>query len=146
MQAFAYIGLSEAIVKMLIALIIFKIENARLFVYGALMMMSSLMVLLLYIFYYKRHFKECKFVLKIDRNLLINIFGFIGWAFLGNGSVVIKNQGVNMVLNYFGGTALNDARGIANNEAMQFSASQTTLHRRFNRKSLSFAQQIQKRK
>ena len=124
MQAFAYIGLAEAVVKMLIALIIFKIANARLIVYGALMMLSSLMVLLLYIFYCKRYFKECKFVLKIDRTLLKNMFGFIGWAFLGNGSVVIKNQGVNMVLNYFGGTTVNAARGVANsvnNAVLSFS-------------------------
>lgn len=114
MQAFAYIGLAEAVVKMLIAFIIFRIANIRLIVYGMLMMFSSLMVLLLYILYCKRHFKECKFALKIDRNLLRNMFGFIGWAFLGNGSVVIKNQGVNMVLNYFGGTTVNAARGVAN--------------------------------
>lgn len=114
MQAFAYIGLAEAIAKMLIALIIFRVANARLIIYGALMMLSSLMVLTMYIIYCKRYFKECKFTWKVDKNLLRNMFSFIGWAFLGNGSVVIKNQGVNMVLNYFGGTTVNAARGVAN--------------------------------
>lgn len=114
MQAFAYIGLAEAAVKMLIAVIILRIAGARLIVYGGLMMLSSLMVLLLYIVYCKKHFEECRFVLAVNRNMLKSMLGFISWAFLGNGSVIIKTQGVNMVLNYFGGTAVNAARGIAN--------------------------------
>ncbi len=114
MQAFAYIGLAEAAVKIINALIVFKIAHARLIVYGALTMLATLLVLLLYIIYCKRHFRECRFMFEINRNMLKNMFSFISWAFLGNGSVVVKDQGVNMVLNYFGGTAVNAARGIAN--------------------------------
>ena len=40
---------------------------------------------------------------------------FVGWAFLGNGAVVLRDQGTNMILNLFGGTTVNAARGIAQN-------------------------------
>ncbi len=114
MQAFAYIGLAEAGFKLFVAFVILKASRIRLIIYGALMMFASLMVLILYFGYCKKHFRECRFIWAVDKRMLKSMLGFISWAFLGNGSVVIKNQGVNMVLNYFGGTAVNAARGIAN--------------------------------
>ena len=114
MQAFAYIGLAEAVIRLLVALAILKVAHARLIVYGALTLLSSLIILMLYILYCKKHFKECRFVKTVDKGMLKSMSGFISWAFLGNGSVVVKDQGVNMVLNYFGGTTVNAARGIAN--------------------------------
>lgn len=40
------------------------------------------------------------------------MFAFSGWAFLGNGSFVMKEQGVNILLNMFCGPAVNAARAI----------------------------------
>ena len=39
--------------------------------------------------------------------------GFAGWNFIGASSSILKEQGVNIVLNLFGGPSLNAARGIA---------------------------------
>ena len=49
------------------------------------------------------------------------MISFIGWAFLGNGAVVLRDQGTDMILNYFGGTPANAARAIAQivNSAVQ---------------------------
>lgn len=41
------------------------------------------------------------------------MFSFAGWAFLGNGSFVLKTQGVNIVVNLFCGPAVNAAFGVA---------------------------------
>lgn len=115
MQAFAYIGLAEACNKLLIAFVILKASNARLILYGGLMMLSSVIVLLLQIIYCKRYFRNaCRFSLSLDKGMIHSMLNFISWAFLGNASVLIKTQGVNMVMNYFGGTIVNAARGIAN--------------------------------
>ena len=43
------------------------------------------------------------------------MMSFVGWAFLGNGAMVLRNQGTNMILNLFCGTAVNAARGVAQN-------------------------------
>lgn len=115
MQAFAYIGLAEACIKLLIAFVILKATDARLVLYGGLMMLSSVIVLLLQVIYCKRYFRNaCRFSLSLDKVMLRSMLSFISWAFFGNGAVMIKTQGVNMVMNYFGGTIVNAARGIAN--------------------------------
>ena len=115
MQAFAYIGLAEACIKLLIAFAILKATDARLILYGGLMMLSSVVVLLLQIIYCKRYFKSaCRFSLSLDKGMVRSMLSFVSWAFLGNGSVMVKTQGVNMVMNYFGGTIVNAAKGIAN--------------------------------
>lgn len=38
---------------------------------------------------------------------------FAGWNFLGNGSWILNNQGVNILINIFFGVTLNAARGVA---------------------------------
>mgnify|MGYP000808703533 FL=1 len=48
-----------------------------------------------------------------DKKLLSKMFAFSGWAFLGNGVVVLKEQGSSVLLNLFGGPAVNAAQGIA---------------------------------
>lgn len=116
MQVFAYIGLAEAGIKLLIAFIILKAPDAKLILYGGLMMLSSAIVFLLQVIYCKRYFKSaCRFSLTLDKGMIRSMLNFISWAFLGNASVMIKTQGITMVINYFGGTVVNAARGIANN-------------------------------
>ena len=45
--------------------------------------------------------------------LIKQVFGFAGWNFLGASSGVLRDQGVNVLLNIFCGPAVNAARGIA---------------------------------
>ena len=67
------------------------------------MALVSLVVRFIYAAYCKRHFAECCFVWGFDRRLLYKMFVFSGWAFLGNGSFVLKEHGVNILLNIFCG-------------------------------------------
>ena len=39
---------------------------------------------------------------------------FVKWAFLGNGAIVLKEQGISIILNLFLGTTINAARGLSN--------------------------------
>lgn len=77
------------------------------------MVLVALIVRFTYVLYCKRHFAECRFLWGFDRRLLSRMFAFSGWAFLGNGAIVLKDQGSNVLLNLFGGPAVNAARGIA---------------------------------
>ena len=45
--------------------------------------------------------------------MLKELFGFAGWNFIGASSGVLRDQGVNVLLNIFCGPAVNAARGIA---------------------------------
>ena len=118
MSAFAYIGLFEAGSKLLIAFLILHAPFDRLVYYSLLTCAVAFVIRLIYGIYCKRHFAECHFQWRFDRVLFREIAGFAGWNFIGSSSGVLRDQGVNMLINVFCGPAVNAARGIA----MQVSA------------------------
>ena len=113
MKAFAYISVVEAILKLAVATLLLVISADKLWLYAIAMMMVALLVRSIYAVYCKRHFPECHFIWTFDKRLLSQMFSFSGWAFLGNGVVVLKDQGTGILLNIFGGPAVNAAQGIA---------------------------------
>ena len=113
MSAFAFIGMYEGIIKLLIAFIIPYSTSDSLIMYAALMCILSVSVRLLYGFYCKKHFVETKFKFLWDKVLLRQMFGFAGWNFIGTAAGVLRSQGINILINLFCGPAVNAARGIA---------------------------------
>lgn len=113
MKAFAYISIVEAVLKLAVAFLLIIAPIDKLWLYALSMVIVALIVRSTYTIYCKRHFSEAHFVLGFDKKLLSQMFSFSGWAFLGNGIVVLKDQGSNILLNLFGGPAVNAARGIA---------------------------------
>lgn len=112
MKAFAYISIIEATLKLFVAYLLVVSSWDKLLLYAFCMVAVSLIVRSIYAVYCKHHFKECLFVRGFDKQLLSKMFMFSGWAFLGNGSFVLKEHGVNILLNIFCGPAVNAARGI----------------------------------
>ena len=113
MQAFAYVSILEVSLKLGIAFLLYIPWFDSLIVYAALIVISSLIIRLAYAIYCKQHFQECHFFLVFDKNLLKEMFAFSGWTFIGSTSSILRDQGVNIVINLFCGTAVNAARGIA---------------------------------
>ena len=115
MKAYAYIAIFEAIMKLLVSFAIVITPLDKLITYSFLTMFTAIIVRFCYSIYCNKNFTGCKFRLKVHRDLLKEMMSFVGWAFLGNGAVVLRDQGTNMILNLFGGTTVNAARGIAQN-------------------------------
>lgn len=113
MSVFAYISIFEGISKLCIAVLILYEPFDRLIYYGFLGLIISIIVRFIYSMYCKRHFEECHFSITYDKKLLHEIFGFSGWNFIGASSIVLRDHGGNIILNLFGGPAVNAARGIA---------------------------------
>ena len=95
MKAFAYISVVEVTLKLVVAYLLVISPLDKLWLYALSMALVSLVVRFIYAAYCKRHFAECCFVWGFDRRLLYKMFVFSGWAFLGNGSFVLKEHGVN---------------------------------------------------
>jgi O-antigen/teichoic acid export membrane protein len=113
MSAFAYISILEAIGKLAIALMIGINPIDRLIFFAGMVAVLAIMVRLIYGIYCKHKFEECTYQFIYDHDLLKRMFGFAGWNFIGASSSVLKNQGVNIILNLFLGPTVNAARGIA---------------------------------
>ena len=127
MKAFAYIGIIEAVLRLGIAFAIIISPIDALVFYALLMCLLAVLIRSLYGTYCKRHFEECHFRWVYDKVLVKEIFGFAGWNFIGASSGVLKDQGVNVLLNIFCGPAVNAARAIA----MQVSSAVTLFSTNF---------------
>lgn len=113
MSAFAYIGIFEGIGKLAVAFLIMFAPFDRLIFYSILMCVIAVSVRLIYGTYCKRHFSECSYHFRWDKDLLMKMFGFAGWNFIGASSALLRDQGGNIILNLFFGPAVNAARGVA---------------------------------
>ena len=113
MRAYAYIAVFEVLIKLGVALAITILPFDRLVIYSLLTMLAAVIVRISYSVYCNIHFNGCRFRLALNKMLFKEMMSFIGWAFLGNGAVVLRDQGTDMILNFFGGTPVNAARAIA---------------------------------
>lgn len=123
MNAFAYIGIFEAIAKLGIAYMIWVSYSDKLIFYAILMLLVSVTIRLIYSIYCKRNFAECKFKIMLNKSFVYSFLNFIGWNFIGSTAGILVTQGVNVLINLFFGVALNAARSIveqANNAINQF--------------------------
>lgn len=121
MKAYAYIAVFEAIMRLLVSFAILVLPFDKLIVYSFLTVLTALIVRFYYSIYCNRNFSGCKFHLRVHRSMLKEMLSFVGWTFLGNAAVLLRDQGTNMLLNLFGGTTVNAARGVAQsvNNAVQ---------------------------
>lgn len=123
MSAFAYLTIFDATAKLLIVCAIYFYGGDKLKLLAVLNILPALISQFIYWRYCKRNFVECRYERVYDKKLFAEIFSFAGWSFIGNTAGLMKNEGVNVVINTFTSSAINAARGIAmqvNGMVMQF--------------------------
>lgn len=113
MNIFAYVGILEVTLKLVIVLMLQWFGFDKLKLYAIFVFLVSLIIRLIYGFYCKRNFKECNYFLFWDKKLYNTLMSFAGWNLWGNFASVTMNQGINILLNIFFGPVVNAARGIA---------------------------------
>lgn len=113
MSAFAYISIIEAFLKLGVVYLLTIANWDKLIVYSILMCLLSCGITSSYIIYNRKHFKESKFHPYWNKTEFLELFGFSGWHFFGTFSMVIRSQGINILLNLFFNPAINAARAIA---------------------------------
>lgn len=113
MSAFAYMTIFDAISRLLIVFGIYYYSGDRLILFAILTLAQSLIRQLIYQIYCRRKFEECSYRWGWDGQLGKNMFSFAGWNFIGCTAGLMKDQGVNIVINLFADPTVNAARGIA---------------------------------
>lgn len=116
MSAFAYIGILEGLLKLgSVILLIFANYKDKLLLYSIFYFVISLFLRFVYTIYSKKHFEETnRLKLGVNKMCFREMFAFAGWNLIGNGSLVLRNQGVDIILNLFFGVVVNAAKGISN--------------------------------
>ena len=113
MGIYAYISILEVVLKLLVVYMLSIGNFDKLKLYSVLIMMVSICIMMIYMFYCAKKYKEAKFRLIKDRCLLRQIIGFASWNMIGSTSVILSDQGVNVLLNIFCNPIVNAARGVA---------------------------------
>lgn len=113
MNTYAVISILEVILKLGFALALPYISIDRLLMYGAFYMVLSILTFLSYFIYSKKEFKELHFQRSYKKSMFKDMISFSGWNLCGTFACMIREQGLNMVLNIFFGPIVNAARGIA---------------------------------
>lgn len=115
MTAFAYIGILDVLLKFMLiwGLAHFAFLSDKLLVYGVILMFVTMLTQFIYVYYCRKHFLECRCSLTWDKVRLREMADFAGWSFIGSCALVLRDQGVNILLNIFCGPIVNAARGIS---------------------------------
>lgn len=114
MGAFALISLFEVFTKLAVAILIAFVLIDKLVFYGLLLAGVAVLVQIFYmIFCITKYKKEVSFHFFWERTLFNEMCSFAGWNLIGVFAGIAYNQGVNIVLNLFGGPVVNAARAIA---------------------------------
>ena len=113
MKIYAYIGIVEVLLKLVIVFLLLAIPYDRLATYGALTFVSTFVVLGIYYVYCRRNFAESHYILYWDKALFKRLLAYSGWNLFGSLSGVAKGQGLNVLMNIFWGPSVNASRGIA---------------------------------
>ena len=113
MSAYAAIGVVDSLLRLGVAILIMNESDDRLVRYALLMAAVVFVVRLAYGIYCRIHFPECRYKPVFEKGLMKEMFSFAGWNFIGVSAGVLRDQGGNILVNLFYGTAVNAARGIA---------------------------------
>lgn len=110
---YAYMSIFDIVAKIAVLFFLFIFKGDKLIIYAALLLVVGIINIIIYRLYCSRSFYECKMSLRVDKTLFKEMCSFSGWTTLGHLSAVLNSQGVTMILNYFFGTVVNAARGLA---------------------------------
>lgn len=114
MSVYAYIGIYDAITKLLIAYVVMKTRYDKLIVLAVLQLFASTSIWAFYVYYTWYHFRRIvSFRVLFDRELVLSMGAFTFWSLIGSTANMLKNQGVNVLINLFFGSIVNAANAIA---------------------------------
>ena len=114
MKIYAYVGIYDAVVKLMIAYLLQLFNTDKLILYAILLLITSISAQLIYLTFTIRKYKEIKIKLRWDSQTIKSIIGFSGWSFVGCLAFLSNAQGLNLLLNVFFGPIVNAAYNIGN--------------------------------
>ncbi|SEA33883.1 Membrane protein involved in the export of O-antigen and teichoic acid [Arachidicoccus rhizosphaerae] len=113
MKIYAYITILEASLKLGTVLLLPFFGMDRLILYSFFILAVSFLIRFVTSIYCIRTFDICKYRFVWDKSLFKQLGSFAGWNFLGTSSYTLTTEGLNIILNLFGGPVANAARGVS---------------------------------
>lgn len=112
MDVYAYIEIVKTILQLVIVFLLVLGDFDKLIFYAILTVCVSLAITMIYHGYCIKHFPECHYSPRADKEIIKPMLGFSGWNLYNDLSRQAQGNGVNVILNLFFGTVVNAAYGI----------------------------------
>ena len=114
MDIYAYVSIVEGILKLVAAIMLCLVKNNILITYAGMILGINILVRLIFQLYCRGNFNECKNIhLSLDRDIKKELFSYLSWNTVGVVANMLKQQGINIVVNLFFGPVLNAAHAIS---------------------------------
>lgn len=113
MDVYAYVELFNVFLKLGIVYILLIGKSDKLILYALLVLSTNIIIALTYRIYCKKHYKECHIQWHVDLKTIRPMLVFSSWNILSECGYSFRVYGSNIVLNFFFGTIVNAATGIA---------------------------------
>ena len=113
MDVFAYFNILEVLLKLAIVCFLVYATYDKLIIYNILLLFIALLIRYFYYLYCRHNFPESRYRLFFDLKILKEMGKFTGWNYLGACALILRSQGLNILMNLFFGVTVNAARGIA---------------------------------
>lgn len=113
MGIYSLISISEGLFKLITVYCLVVSAGDKLILYAMLLCAISLGINGFYILYSRKKYFYVRFSLCREKMIYQDIFYFSGWNLIGALATLLRNQGVNILMNLFFGPVINAARGIA---------------------------------
>ena len=106
----------DGVFKLALAIILLELQTDKLITYTVILLFIYLFEFLAYSCFAMTKYEECrplKIIADYDKKIVAELANFTKWTTYGMGAVVLRTQGLSILLNRFFGTLINAAYGIA---------------------------------
>lgn len=106
----------DGFLKFALAIVLLQLNIDKLVTYSIMMFAIYAFEFLAYTLTATVKFQECRptcFFKDYEKNIILKLSGFAGWTTYGMGAVILRTQGLSILLNKFYGTTINAAYGVA---------------------------------
>lgn len=112
MDCFAYIGILEAVMKLIICFLISETTSDKLIIYSFLYFLNLIIITVIEITYCLKKLPETRTLFLLNKSYLNSFSKFLGWNGIGSLSVMLREQGIALLYNYFFGPVINAAKSL----------------------------------
>lgn len=113
LSIYSLVSIFEGIFKLLIVYALCTINYDKLVVYATMLTIVSILVNAFYVIYVIKKYKGFNIIICREKDNYKEMLFFMNWNLIGALAVLLKGQGINIIMNLFFGPAVNAAKGIS---------------------------------
>lgn len=113
MSVYAYISIIEVLLRLGVVFLLSLCNVDKLILYAILLFLSATCVTLFYYLYCRYKYPESHYSYLWETDKVYEVASYSGWHLIGAISIIVRSQGVNILLNSFFNPVVNGARAIA---------------------------------